>query len=103
VESSPTKKRKRRGDVRRARRPRLGGLLDIPDRAPPRCSTCNGVGHYARTCSQPHVKFVRFELGEGGKGWKGGKDGKGGRVTSEDVSSHKYAAISMGQGFGGMV
>jgi hypothetical protein len=51
----PAKKRKRRGDVRRARRPRLGGLPDIPDRAPPRCSTCNGVGHYARTCSRPHV------------------------------------------------
>jgi hypothetical protein len=51
----PAKKRKRRADARKAKRPRLGGLPDIPDRAPPRCSTCNGVGHCARTCKRPHA------------------------------------------------
>jgi hypothetical protein len=51
----PAKKRKHREDARKAKRPRNGGLPDIPDRAPPRCSTCNGVGHYARTCKRSQV------------------------------------------------
>jgi hypothetical protein len=51
----PTKKRKRKGDVRRPQRQRMDGVPDIPDRAPPRCSTCKQVGHYARTCRRPHV------------------------------------------------
>ena len=28
---------------------------EIPSRAPPRCSTCGTIGHYARTCQQSHI------------------------------------------------
>jgi hypothetical protein len=51
----PQKQRKRKVEAGRFRRPALGGLPDIPDRAPPRCSTCHGVGHYASTYTRPHA------------------------------------------------
>ena len=55
----PSKKRKRKGDGHslrnfRRRLEELGALLDIPDRAPPRCS-CKNLGHYASNCTRPHA------------------------------------------------
>jgi len=48
----PAKKRRRVGD-------RTSGTPTVSwepaSRAPPRCSTCHQVGHYARTCQQSHV------------------------------------------------
>ena len=32
-----------------------GALLDIPDRAPPYCSSCKNLGHYASNCARPHT------------------------------------------------
>jgi hypothetical protein len=52
----PAKKRMNKGEMRRKLGGQnLGGLPDIPDRAPPRCSTCKGLGHYARTCRKAHT------------------------------------------------
>ena len=48
----PSNKRKRKGDGTRNLRRRLveaGALPDIPDRAPPRCSSYKNLGHYAST------------------------------------------------------
>ena len=52
----PSKKRKRTGDVRRARKTqrRRIDIPDIPDKAPHRCSTCKGLGHNAADCNRPH-------------------------------------------------
>jgi hypothetical protein len=56
----PVKKRMNKGEMRR----KLGGhnfgeLPDIPDRAPPRCSTCVGLCHYASSLSHPSVKHPK--------------------------------------------
>jgi len=52
----PAKKRMNKGEMRRKLGGHnMGGLPDIPDRAPPRCSTCKGLGHYARTCRKAHT------------------------------------------------
>jgi len=48
----PAKKRKGLGD-HRSGIPSIGE--DIMSKAPPRCSTCGKVGHYARTCQQSHI------------------------------------------------
>jgi hypothetical protein len=53
----PAKKRVQKGDVRRkGYNPSNGGLSlpDVPNKPPPRCSICKGVGHYAPKCRQPH-------------------------------------------------
>ena len=49
----PAKKRRRIGDRTSGTTPTLG--REIASRAPPRCSNCHKVGHYARTCQQSHV------------------------------------------------
>ena len=48
----PAKKRRRIGDCTSGT-PTLGQEIAI--RAPPQCSTCHKVGHYAWTCQQSHV------------------------------------------------
>jgi hypothetical protein len=30
------------------------GVLDVPDRAPLRCTTCGGTGHNSCSCTRPH-------------------------------------------------
>ena len=52
--------RKRKGDGRSLRnlRRRLeepGALAGIPDRAPPRRSSCRNLDHYASYCTRPHT------------------------------------------------
>jgi len=37
-----------KGEDRRKLGHNIGGIPDFPGWAPPRCSTCNGLGHYAR-------------------------------------------------------
>ena len=54
----PSNKRKRKGDGPRNLRRRLveeGALPDIPNRAPPRCSSCKNLGHCASNCTRPHT------------------------------------------------
>ena len=54
----PTKKRKRKGDIRRPRTMHLnipGQLPELPSRTPPHCPTCNGIDHYAPKCTRPHT------------------------------------------------
>ena len=54
----PTKKRKRKGDIRRPRtkHPNISGQLPgLPSRTRPHCSLCNEIGHYAPKCTRPHT------------------------------------------------
>ena len=54
----PTKKRKRKGGIRRPRtkHPNIPGQLpELPLRTPPHCSLQNEIGHYAPKCTRPHT------------------------------------------------
>ena len=54
----PTKKRERKGDIRRPRtkHPNIPGQLpELQSRTPPHCSLYNGIGHYAPKCTRPHT------------------------------------------------
>lgn len=58
----PAKKRKRVEANRPLRNlpthitgPEAPPNAEIPSRAPPRCSTCGTIGHYARTCQHSHI------------------------------------------------
>jgi zinc finger SWIM domain-containing protein 3 len=50
----PSKKRKRNGENETRRKKGKNQGPNAVQRAPVRCSTCKGMGHNARTCTQPH-------------------------------------------------